>query len=347
MIALDGTPTKAKLGANAIVGVSLAVVKAAAASAGLPLYQYIGGPNACTIPIPIVNAGLGGRYRDPGQTRWLKPSFEYLAYGAGSFWRAHEICWEIKRELGKMVVGRFGSAVLNYNGEVALGGYLKDDRELLDMMTEAITKAGYEGQIGIYVDMAAGTYYQEDIDRYVGFMAEGQRTRDDMLKHYQSLIQNYPFVSMEDPLREEDMEGHALFTRELGIEIVGDDLFTTNIRRLKMGADIGAANSMVLKITQVGTVSEALDACQECYRRGYNVHPCGSRGDAASIVDFAVGLNAGQVRAGGAEGNAGYKRCLAIERELGKAAVWPGKAAFQGAGQPWLRERGDADPKPR
>jgi enolase len=337
MIELDGTPTKAKLGANAIVGVSLAVIKAAANDAGLPLYQYIGGPNACTIPIPIVNAGLGGRYRDPGTSRWLKPSFEYVAYGAGSFWRAHEICWEIKRELGKMVVARFGPAVLNYSGEVALAGYLKDDRELLEMMTEAIAKTGFEGQVAIYVDMAAGCYYEEDIDRYVGFMAEGERTRDEMLEHYTDLIANYPFISMEDPLHEEDMEGHAIFTKELGIEIVGDDLFTTNIERLRMGIELGAANSMVLKITQVGTVSEALDASLECVRNGYNVHPCGSRGDASSVVDFSVGLNAGQVRAGGAEAQAGYKRCLTIERELGDSAAWLGKAAYNGSNQRWLR----------
>ena len=337
MIELDGTPTKSKLGANAIVGVSLAVVKAAAASAGLPLYQYIGGPNACTIPIPIINAGLGGRYRGPGRSRWLKPSFEYLPYGAGSFSKAHEMGWEMKRELGKMVTERFGPTAVAYGGEVSLAGFLKDDRELLDMMTEAIVRAGYEGQVGIYVDMAAGCYYEEDIDRYVGFMAEGERTRDEMLELYKDLIDNYPFISMEDPLHEEDMEGHAIFTRELGIEIVGDDLFTTNIERLRMGIELGAANSMVLKITQVGTVSEALDACLECVRHGYNVHPCGSRGDGASVVDFSVGLNAGQVRAGGAEGNAGYRRCLAIERELGDSALWPGKAAFKGSNQRWLR----------
>jgi enolase len=137
-------------------------------------------------------------------------------------------------------------------------------------------------------------------------------------------VTHYPIVSLEDPLREDDFEGHALATKELGIEIVGDDLFTTNIERLKQGVEIGAASSMVLKITQVGSVTEAMEACQYCVTHGYNVHPCGSRGDRDGIGDFAVGLNAGQVRA------AGHNRLMEIEDELGGSALWMGKAAYTG-----------------
>jgi enolase len=341
MLALDGTPNKARLGANAIVGVSLATLKAAAASAGLPLYQYIGGSNAHVLPIPIVGVGQGGRYRDPGTSRWLKPSFEYLAYGAASTVHAIEMCWEIREELGGILMARYGPSAMIYGGQVNLAGHLKDDRELLDAMTEAIARAGHEGKVGLYIDCAAGCYYEKDIDRYVGFFAEGERTRADMLTLYRSCIANYPILSLEDVLEEEDIEGHGLFTRELGIEIVGDDLFTTNIGRLRQGIAAGAGNSMVLKVTQVGTVTEALDAAEECVRNGYNVHPCGSRGDAVSIADFAVGLNAGQVR------GVSHNRLLSIECELGRAAIWPGKAAFKGTNQPWLKERVHGRPEPR
>jgi enolase len=327
LIKLDGTPDKSRLGANAIVGVSLAVAKAAANAAELPLYQYLGGPNACTLPMPIVGIGTGGRYRDPGTSRWFKPSYEYIAHGAGGCAEAMEICWFLRRELGRIMKERYGQGVVGYRGLNDLGGLLKDDRELLDAMTESIVRTGNEGRVGLYFDAAADCYYEEDIDRYVGIFNEGEKTRDEMVAFYKELVNSYPIVSIEDPLHEDDLEGHAVVTREVGIEIVGDDLFTTNIERLKQAIEIGAANSMVLKITQVGSVSEAMDACQLALRNGYNVHPCGSRGDTDSVADFAVALNAGQVRA------VDYNRLLSIEEELGAAAVWPGKALFKGAAQ--------------
>jgi len=325
MIELDGTADKSRLGANAIVGVSMAVAKAAAADAGLPLYQYLGGPNACTLPMPIVGIGTGGRYRDPGKTRWFKPSYEFVAHGAGSCSRAMEVCWEVCQALTRIVQERFGPRVIGYSRPSDLGNVLKHDAELLDAMTEAIVRAGHEGKVGIYFDAAADCYYEADIDRYVGIYTEGEKTRDQMVAQYKAFVADYPIVSIEDPLQEDDLEGHAMITQELGIEIVGDDLFTTSIERLKRGVAIGAANSMVLKITQVGTVTEALDAAHLAQRSGYNVHPCGSRGDQDSIADFAVALNAGQVRA------VDYNRLLSIEEELGRAAVWPGKALFKGA----------------
>jgi enolase len=158
----------------------------------------------------------------------------------------------------------------------------------------------------------------------VGLFGPGEKTRDEVIEELLGFVKVYPIVSLEDPLHEDDFEGHALATRELGIEIVGDDLFTTNIERLQQGIALGAANSMVLKITQVGTVSEAMAACELALTHGYNVHPCGSRGDRESIGDFTVGLNAGQVRA------AGHNRLLTIEQELGSAALWQGKGAYKG-----------------
>ena len=332
MMGLDGTPNKGRLGANAIVGVSLAVLKAAAASSSLPLYQYIGGPNACVLPIPIVGGGSAGRYRDPGRDRWFKPSFHFVGYGAGSYSAAMYDCWRANQEMSRIAEQKYGHNVRQYSGTSAvftsslnLAGVLRDDREYLDMMAEAIVRCDVEDRVGLYYDAAAGCYYEPGIDRYVGLFSEGEKSRDEMLRLYQEHVTAYPLVSIEDPFHEEDFEGHALATRELGIEIVGDDLFTTNARRLEEGAAAGAANSMVLKVTQVGTVSEALEAAEACRLNGYNVHPCGSRGDLDSLGDFAVGLNAGQVR--GCDQN----RMLTIEEELGKAARWAGKALFKGS----------------
>jgi len=328
MIELDGTPNKSRLGANAIVGVSLAVIKAAAESANLPLYRYIGGPGAAVLPIPIVGIGSGGRYRDPGTSRWFKPTYEFAAYNAGSYSEAVHMSWRCAEEVKRLLKARYaGKYAPTYSG-MSLAGVIKDDRELMDIMAESIVRNGYEGKVGIYFDCAADCYYEPAIDRYVGLFSPGERTRDELIKHLLDWVTTYPIVSLEDPLREEDFEGHAIATKELGIEVVGDDLFTTNIERLRQGIAAGACNSMVLKITQIGTVSEALEACRLAQTNGYNVHPCGSRGDLNSIGDFAVGLNAGQVR--GVDNN----RLLTIEEELGSAALWPGTAAYKG----WRKE---------
>jgi enolase len=240
------------------------------------------------------------------------------------------MAYEMQRAFSRLIVDKYGinvyrqqSLVNSYNA-FWMPGIINDDREILDAMTEAIVTTGNEGKIGIYYDAAAGCYYEEEIDRYVGIYSEGEKTRKQMITLYIDFVSHYPLVSLEDPLHEEDMEGHAILTQELGIEIVGDDLFTTNINRVQMGVACGAANSMVLKITQVGTVSEAMDAIDYCLRNGYNVHPCGSRGDRDSIADFALGLGAGQVRA------FDWRRMLELEQMLGPAANWPGKDLFKG-----------------
>ena len=324
MIELDGTPNKSNLGANAIVGVSLAAMKAAAVSSNLSFYRYIGGANACTLPIPIIGIGTGGRYRDPGNSRWFKPSYEYCAYGAGGYEQAVNMSWQCTQELRSILTNRYPDKYFPAYNRSSLAGVIDHDRELLDAMTESIACCGYMDKVGIYFDCAADCYYEQDIDRYVGLFSPGEKTRDEVIALLKDFVTTYPILSLEDPLHEEDFEGHALATQELGIEVVGDDLFTTNIERLRKGISMGAANSMVLKITQVGTVSEALVACREALANGYNVHPCGSRGDRKSIGDFAVGLNAGQVRA------AGHNRLMTIEEELGRSAAWMGKAAYKG-----------------
>jgi len=324
ILELDGTKNKSNLGANATASVSAAALKAGAASLGIPLYQHIGGVNACTMPIPIIGLGTAGRYRDPGKTRWFKPSYEYSAYGAGSYSESLYYSMRCAEEVQRLLRERYPGKYAPSYQMGSLAGVIGNDREFLDIMTESIVNCGYENKMGIYFDCAADCYYEEDIDKYVGIFSPGEKSREEMIELYKDLVNTYPIVSFEDPLREDDYEGIAIVTKEVGIEVVGDDLFTTNIERLKKGIAVGAANSMVLKMTQVGTVSEAFAACRLAQANGYNVHPCGSRGDNDSIGDFAVGLNAGQVRAGE------HTRLLAIEEELGSSAIWLDKEAYKG-----------------
>ncbi len=329
LIAADGTDNKSNLGANVIAGISLAVCDAAANSAGIPLYRYLGGATAHFFPMPIFGICLCGRYRDPGKSRWLKPSYEYIPYGASGFENGVEMVYEAQREFTRIIVDRCGPNVYRQQSlkdsyhSFFLSGAIDDDRVILDAMTEAIVKSGYEDRIGIYFDAAAGCYYERDIDRYVGIFSAGEKDRKEMIALYKEMVANYPLISLEDPLYEEDYEGHSAVTEELGIEIVGDDLFTTNVARLKKGVAVGAANSMVIKITQVGTMTEALEAVEYCRRHNYNVHPCGSRGDQSGIADVALGLGAGQVR------GFDWRRMREIEQELGPDAVWPGKEFFK------------------
>jgi enolase len=332
MLDLDGTPDKSRLGANAIIGVSLAALKAGAADSGLSLYEYIGGTNARTLPIPIYGIGSGGRYRDPGTSRWFKPSYEFAAYGAGGYAEAVYWSWRAAEQAKALLRKRYPDTYVPQYHTNNLAGVITDDRELLEVMAEAITRCGYDGKMGIYFDCAADCYYEPEIDRYVGLFREGERTRDEQIRALADLVESFPVVSLEDPLHENDFEGHAIATRELGIEVVGDDLFTTSAERLRQGIEIGAANSMVLKITQVGSVSEALAACRLALQYGYNVHPCGSRGDRDSVGDFSVGLNAGQVRA------ADHNRLMKIEEELGRTAAWLGRSAYKGEKNQAARE---------
>ncbi|MBC7236190.1 MAG: phosphopyruvate hydratase, partial [Chloroflexi bacterium] len=221
MTELDGTPNKSRLGGNAIVGVSLAAVKAAANSLGVPLYRYLGGPGARVVPIPIIGFGTGGRYRDPGSSRWFKPSYEFAAYGAGSYAQAVYWSWRCLEEVKRLLRERYPEYAPTWRSNT-LAGVIRHDRELLEIMTESIVRCGYEGRMGIYFDVAADCYYEKDIDRYVGLFSPGEKTRDEVIALLRDFVEQYPVVSIEDPLHEEDFEGIAIATRELGIEIVGD-----------------------------------------------------------------------------------------------------------------------------
>jgi enolase len=212
-------------------------------------------------------------------------------------------------------------------------GYVQHDRELWDLKRQAIIKSGYEGKIGFQVDVAAGTFYDAQADRYVGLFSSEDKTRDDLYRLYEDMVSNYPFVIIEDPLDEDDYEGHAVLTQELGVEIVGDDLFTTNPERVQHGISMGAGNTVLLKVNQIGTISESFQMVRLAYRNGYGVMPCDSRGEGESIADYCVGLSTGHLREGGTGPVA--NRFLQIEAELGPRAEFLGLEALKVTRQPW------------
>ncbi len=326
MIELDGTPNKSRLGGNATASVSAAVLRAGAASLGIPLYQHIGGVNACILPVPCAGAFSGsGRYGGgpPGSSTGDKPSYSFPCYGFESFQEASYAGWEISREFHRVLTGRFGigSQTSGYPGIPP--GTVDHDRELWDAMAEAIENAGYKERAGIHIDVAAGTYYDKRKGVFIGLFSKEEKGREELIGLYREMVKSYPVVILEDPLDEEDYEGHAVLAKELGIEIVGDDLFTTSVRRLQRGIDAGAANAMLLKVNQVGTITEAFDAVQIAYRAGYGVMPCSSRGEGVALADYVVGLGTGHMREGvaGPMGN----RLLEIEAELGSRARFLGK----------------------
>jgi len=326
IIALDGTPNKANLGGNATASVSAAVLQAGAASLGIPLYQHIGGVHACVLPVPGVITVLGSQRYGGGERSGGKPSYSMICYGFGSFAEASYAAWEVRNEFSRLL--RVKLDLDTYRGIATISaGAVKHDRELWDIKRQAIMNAGYEGQIGFQVDVAAGTYYDKEKDRFVGLFSAEDKTRDDLIELYQEMATDYPFVIIEDPLDEDDYEGHAIVTRELNIEIVGDDLFTTDTERLKKGIAAGACNAVLLKVNQIGTITEAFDTVQLAYDNGYAVMPCDSRGEGALIADYTVGLGTGHLREGalGPRGN----RFLAIEAELGRRARFAGRKGLK------------------
>jgi enolase len=332
MLELDGTGEKKRLGGNAIASVSGAVLKAGAASLGLPLYRHIGGVNACLLPIPDVPAIRGSTRYGGGQRAGGKPTYTFLCFGFDSFSEAAYAGWEVSSTLQGLLRRRYNVATIGgamFEFAVLQEGTAKNDREIWDLMTEAIGLSGHEGKIGFQVDMAASTYYDREKQRFVGLWAPGEKTREELVETYKEMVAKYPFVILEDPLDENDYEGHAILTRELGINIIGDDLFTTSTARLTHGIQLGACNTLLLKVNQIGSVSEAFDAVQLAYSHGYAVAPCASRGEGEAIADYGVGLNSGIMSGGGIGGI--VNRFLQIERELGSRAKFIGKAGLKGS----------------
>ena len=336
MLELDGTPNKGRLGANAILGVSLAVAKAAAEALGQPLYKYLGGVNAKELPLPMMNILNGGAHADSAVDL---QEFMIQPVGAKSFLEAMRMGAEIFHHLGKILKANGDST--NVGNE---GGYapskIQGTEGALALISEAVKAAGYElgKDITFALDAASSEFCKEVNGKYeYHFKREGGvvRTTDEMIKWYEELISKYPIVSIEDGLGEDDWDGWVKLTKTIGdrVQIVGDDLFVTNTERLKKGIELGAGNSILIKLNQIGSLTETLDAIEMAKRAGYTAvvsHRSGETED-ATIADVAVATNAGQIKTGSTSRTdrmAKYNQLLRIEEELGSVAQYNGKNVF-------------------
>ena len=331
MIELDGTPNKSKLGANAILGVSLATAKAAAEALGLSLYQYIGGVNSKVLPVPMMNIINGGQHADNSVNI---QEFMIMPVGAKSFKGALQMCAEVFHNLKSVLKAKGYSTAVGDEGGFAPN--LKTDEEAIQVILEAVEKAGYKpgDDFRIAIDAAATEMYQED-GTYFFWKTGIRKTRDEMVDFWAELVEKYPIISLEDGLDEEDWEGWKLLTERIGdkVQLVGDDLFVTNTERLKKGIDIEVANSILIKVNQIGTLTETLDAIEMANRAGYTAvvsHRSGETED-ATIADIAVAVNAGQIKTGAPSRSdrvAKYNQLLRIEEELGNVSQYPGLNAW-------------------
>jgi enolase len=323
LIALDGTENKSRLGANAVLGVSLAASRALAEFAGLPLYRSVSS-NGHILPVPLVNLINGGKHASNDLDF---QEFMVIPVGADSILEALQISVETNFALAEILLERYGKVALNTGDEGGFAPPISDPHEALTLLHEAVAAAGYEGRFRYGLDCAASHYYDADSGTYE---IDGvSRDRDAMIEMYQELIAKYDIVTIEDPLDEEDFEGFAALTEVAGIQIVGDDLFTTNPVRLARGLEIGAANSLLWKFNQIGTLSEALDAAEMAHKAGYSVVVSERSGETEDpiIADLSVSLGAGQIKTGApvrGERTAKYNRLIKISEELGETAVYPG-----------------------
>ena len=337
MIKLDGTPNKGRVGANAILGVSLAVAKAAAEAVGLPLYNYVGGCNATTLPVPMMNILNGGKHADNSVN---VQEFMVMPVGAKSFAEALRWCAEVFHNLKSVLKGKGYSTAVGDEGGFAPN--LKSDEEALQSIVEAIEKAGYKPgeDFCIAIDAAATEMYEEakkigHEGNYYFWKTGEEFTMEEMVAYWDKMADKYPIISLEDGLAEEDWEGWKVMTAKLGkkIQLVGDDLFVTNTDRLAKGIDLGVTNSILIKLNQIGTLTETLNAIQMANRAGYTAvvsHRSGETED-VTIADLSVALNAGQIKTGAPSRTdrvAKYNQLLRIEEELGSAARYLGKKTF-------------------
>ncbi len=331
LVELDGTPNKGRLGANAVLGVSLANAKAAAADAGEPLYRYLGGPDATTLPVPMMNVINGGAH---AANSIDLQEFMVVPAGAPSFAEGLRIGAEVYHAL-KTVLGERGLAT-GVGDEGGFAPDLESSEAAIEAILEAAERAGHSGSIAIALDPATSEVFADGVYRFEG----REKTGAEMPAFWGELIDRYPIVSIEDGLAEDDWEGWAQLTRELGdrVQLVGDDLFVTNPERLRRGIDEGVGNSILVKVNQIGTLTETIEAVRLAQENGYTVvmsHRSGETED-ATIADLAVALGAGQIKTGAparSDRVAKYNQLLRIEEELGGRAVYPGWVAFPRAGR--------------
>ena len=328
LIALDGTPNKSRLGANAILGVSLACARAAAQAVGLPLYRYMGGTPASVLPVPMMNILNGGAHASNSVDI---QEFMIMPVSAESFREALRMCAEVFHTLKKVVPS---------TGVGDEGGYapnLEADEDALKALMAAIEKAGYRPGEDFYIalDPAVSEWFSPEDQRYHLPKRGVVMTREEMVEMWTGFVNKYPIISIEDGMAEEDWEGWKMLTAALGkkVQLVGDDLFVTNTQRLKKGISLGVANSILIKVNQIGTLTETFEAVQTAHRAGYTAiisHRSGETED-TTIADVAVALNAGQIKTGAPSRTdrvAKYNQLLRIEEQLDSAAFYPGKSAF-------------------
>ena len=337
LIDLDGTPNKSELGANAILGVSLAAARAAAALLGLPLYRYLGGVNAKTLPVPMMNILNGGAHADNNVDI---QEFMVMPLGAPSFAEALRIGAEVFHSLKKVLKGRGLNTSVGDEGGFAPN--LSSNTEALEVIMEAIAKAGYmtgieEGEVALALDCAASSFYDKVAGLYVlGAEKEPRKDTAALVSFYEELVKNFPIASIEDGCYEGDWEGFKLLTERLGekIQLVGDDLFVTNPKFLGRGINEGICNSILIKLNQIGTLTETADTIEMAHKAGYTAivsHRSGETED-TTIADLAVAFNTGQIKTGSASRTdriAKYNQLLRIEDELGETAVFPGRKALR------------------
>ena len=333
MIDLDGTPNKSRLGANAILGVSLACAKAAAASQGVSLYRYVGGTNAKILPVPMMNILNGGAHASNNVDI---QEFMIMPISAGSWKEALRRCAEVFHTL-KVILKENKIPVTGVGDEGGYAPMLKKDEDALALIVAAIERAGYKpgDDFMIAIDAASSEWYEEEQGVYRLPKAGKLLSRKQMVQLWQRLASKYPIISLEDGMAETDWEGWSMLTKALGkkIQLVGDDLFVTNTQRLQQGIEAGIGNSILIKVNQIGTLTETLDAIAMANRSGYTAiisHRSGETED-TTIADLAVALNAGQIKSGAPSRSdrvAKYNQLLRIEEELGDQAQYPGKDAF-------------------
>ena len=330
LIQLDGTPNKGKLGANAILGVSLAVAHAAAESVGLPLYQYVGGTNAQELPVPMMNILNGGAHADNNVDI---QEFMIMPVGAKSFKEALRMGAEVFHNLKKVLAKRGLNTAVGDEGGFAPN--LRSNEEAIQVIIEAIANAGYKPgeDICLAMDVAATEFFKDGRYELAG---EGKSlTTDEMIAFYENLIAKYPIISIEDPLSEDEWDGWLQLTKAIGdkVQLVGDDLFVTNTNRLAKGIELGVANSILIKVNQIGTLTETLNAIEMAKRAGYTAvvsHRSGETED-TTIADLAVATNAGQIKTGAPSRTdrvAKYNQLLRIEEDLDQVARYRGIKAF-------------------
>lgn len=333
LIELDGTPNKSKLGANAMLGVSMAVAKAAAQVSGMPLWRYLGGVNAKLLPLPMMNIINGGSHADNNVDL---QEFMIMPAGAKSFSQAIQMGAEIFHNLKKVLASKGYSTAVGDEGGFAPN--LKSNEEAIEVILNAVEKAGYTpgDDILLALDPATSEFYNPEKKVYEFKWSDGsEKTDDEMVEFWSSWIEKYPIISIEDGMYEDDWEGWKKLTDAIGdkVQLVGDDLFVTNTERLAKGIDMGVGNSILIKVNQIGTLTETLDAIEMAHKNGYTTvisHRSGETED-TTISDIAVAVNSGQIKTGSMSRTdriAKYNQLLRIEEELGDSAVFLGKDTF-------------------